>query len=47
MKIVGMIPARLGSKRIKNKNLRLINGKPFVQHINEDIIISQALLNLT
>ena len=33
MKVVGMIPARLGSKRVKNKNLRLINGKPLVQYI--------------
>lgn len=33
MKIVGMIPARLGSKRVKNKNLRLINGKPLIQYI--------------
>ena len=28
-----MIPARLGSKRVKNKNLRLINGKPLIQYI--------------
>ena len=33
MKIVGMIPARLGSTRVKNKNLRLINGKPLIQYI--------------
>ena len=33
MKIVAMIPARLGSKRVKNKNLRLINGKPLIQYI--------------
>jgi len=32
-KIVAMIPARLGSKRVKNKNLRLLNGKPLVCHV--------------
>jgi len=32
MKIVGEIPARLGSKRVKNKNLRLINGKPLISY---------------
>lgn len=33
MKIVGMIPARLGSTRVKNKNLRLIDGIPLIQYI--------------
>ncbi len=33
MKIVGMIPARLGSTRVINKNLRLLDKKPLVQHI--------------
>ena len=28
-----MIPVRLGSTRVKNKNLRLIDGKPLVQYI--------------
>ena len=35
MKIVAMIPARLGSKRIKHKNLRLLDGKPLVSHVIE------------
>ena len=33
MNIVGMIPARLGSTRVKNKNLRLLDGIPLVEHI--------------
>ena len=33
MKIIGMIPARLGSKRVKKKNLRLIDGVPLIQYI--------------
>lgn len=32
MKIVGEIPARLGSKRIVRKNLRLLNGKPLITY---------------
>lgn len=30
MKIVGQIPARFGSKRVKQKNLRELNGKPLI-----------------
>jgi CMP-N-acetylneuraminic acid synthetase/quercetin dioxygenase-like cupin family protein len=32
MKIVAMIPARLGSKRVPRKNLRLILGKPLISY---------------
>jgi CMP-N-acetylneuraminic acid synthetase len=32
MKIIGEIPARLGSKRVKQKNLRLIYGKPLISY---------------
>ncbi len=35
VRIVAMIPARLESKRIKNKNLRLLDGKPLVCHVAE------------
>ena len=31
-KIVAVIPARLGSNRVKAKNLRLINGKPLIYY---------------
>jgi len=35
MKIVAEIPARYGSKRVKNKNLRLLNGKPLISYAIE------------
>ena len=35
MNIIGMIPARIGSKRIRKKNLRLLNGKPLISYIIE------------
>ena len=35
MNIVGMIPARLGSTRVKNKKLRYLGNKPLVQHVIE------------
>tara|TARA_R110002153_G_scaffold51071_1_gene143717 strand:+ start:7071 stop:8210 length:1140 start_codon:yes stop_codon:yes gene_type:complete len=31
-KIVAMIPARMGSKRIPKKNIRLLNGKPLIEY---------------
>jgi len=31
-KIYGLIPARRGSKRLPNKNIRLINGKSLIEH---------------
>ena len=46
MKIVAMIPARLGSKRVKNKNLRLINGKPLVQYIVEAAAQAESLQDI-
>lgn len=32
-----MIPARLGSQRVKKKNLRLIDNKPLIQYIIESV----------
>jgi len=43
MKIIGMIPARLGSTRIKDKNIRLLNNKPLVQYIIESAKSSKFL----
>lgn len=37
-KIVAMIPARLGSKRIPKKNLRMLNGKPLICYAIEAAI---------
>lgn len=34
-KIVALIPARAGSKRIPGKNTRLLNGKPLIQYTIE------------
>ncbi len=36
-KIIGLIPARLGSVRVKAKNLRLINGKPLIYYSIEAV----------
>ncbi len=32
-KVIAMIPARIGSKRVIKKNLRLIDGKPLISYI--------------
>lgn len=32
LKILALIPARSGSKRVKNKNIRSLNGKPLIAH---------------
>ena len=37
MKIIAMIPARIGSKRIPKKNLRLIDGKPLISYILDTV----------
>jgi CMP-N,N'-diacetyllegionaminic acid synthase len=36
-KIIAMIPARIGSKRVPKKNLRLIDGKPLIAYIIETL----------
>lgn len=37
-KTIALIPARLGSQRLKRKNLREIEGKPIIQHAIEKCI---------
>jgi CMP-N-acetylneuraminic acid synthetase/quercetin dioxygenase-like cupin family protein len=40
MKIVAMIPARLGSKRVPRKNLRLLGGRPLISFVIEAAVNS-------
>jgi len=42
MKVICMIPARLGSKRIKKKNLRLIDGKPLICYVLDSVAKCQC-----
>ncbi len=44
MKIVGVIPARIGSKRLPQKNILPINGKPML-HWTIDAALSSKYLN--
>ena len=46
MKIIAEIPARAGSKRVKNKNLRLFNGKPLIGYVIEAAKKSQLLTDI-
>ncbi len=41
-KIVAVIPARLGSKRVPKKNIRLLNGKPLVQYVIDAAIAAEC-----
>jgi CMP-N,N'-diacetyllegionaminic acid synthase len=40
MNILGVIPARKGSKGIKSKNTKLLNGKPLVSYTIEQALMS-------
>ena len=40
MKTIAMIPARLGSKRVPKKNLRLLNGRPLISYVIESAVKS-------
>jgi CMP-N,N'-diacetyllegionaminic acid synthase len=46
MKILTMIPARLGSNRIKKKNLRFLGDKPLIEHIITSAKNSQLANNI-
>ena len=43
MKIVAEIPARYGSKRVKNKNLKLLNGKPMISYAIQAALDSKKI----
>jgi CMP-N,N'-diacetyllegionaminic acid synthase len=43
LNILGIIPARAGSKRVPNKNIKPLGGKPLVQHSIEAALGSQRL----
>ncbi|WP_341214778.1 acylneuraminate cytidylyltransferase family protein [uncultured Wocania sp.] len=43
MKILGLIPARGGSKGIPNKNRKVLNGKPLLQYTIEAALCSKLL----
>jgi len=46
MNVLGIIPARAGSKRVPDKNIRLLNGKPLIQYTIEAAHQSQLLDHL-
>lgn len=41
--ILGLIPARSGSQRVKNKNIRMLGGKPLIGYTIEAAINSKLL----
>lgn len=41
--ITGIVPARAGSKRLKNKNIRLLNNKPMLFYSIESLLYSEAI----
>lgn len=46
MKILGVIPARGGSKAIKNKNMSEINGKPLIYYTIKEALKSKFISDL-
>jgi N-acylneuraminate cytidylyltransferase len=42
MKILGLIPARSGSKRVPGKNMALLNGKPLLQYAIDGAVKSKS-----
>lgn len=43
MEVLAIIPARSGSKKVKNKNIRLINGKPMMAYSIEHALASKLI----
>jgi CMP-N-acetylneuraminic acid synthetase len=46
MKIIAEIPARAGSQRVKNKNMRLLNGKPMISYAIEAAKASKSISSI-
>jgi CMP-N,N'-diacetyllegionaminic acid synthase len=46
MRILGIIPARGGSKGVPRKNIKLLNGKPLLQYTTEIALESQYLTDV-
>ena len=48
-KIIAMIPARIGSERLKYKNLALINGKPLISYainsVKQSKLVDEVYIN--
>ena len=42
MKLVGILPMRSGSQRVKNKNLRLLEDKPLFSFVLEEMLRSEV-----
>ena len=42
-KVLGIIPARAGSIRVKSKNKRLLGGKPLILHVVEQAVKAKTL----
>ena len=40
-----MVPARMGSQRVKNKNIKSLNGKPLITYVLNSISKSKKLFN--
>ena len=43
LKIVAIIPARSGSKSVKDKNIRVMNGKPMIAYSIEQALASKYI----
>jgi CMP-N,N'-diacetyllegionaminic acid synthase len=46
MRILGLIPARAGSKGIPGKNIRMLAGKPLIVHTIETALESESLTDV-
>lgn len=43
MRVLGIIPARKGSKRVLNKNMRILNGQPLISYTIQAALKSKLL----